>query len=408
MRYGGAMQSQINIGDIFREYGGRYISQNNIKGQEKGIINLLSYCRTSALGSHYESCTNCEYFDKAYNSCRNRHCPVCQQKDKLQWLDKRMDELLSVGYYHIVFTIPHELNSLCFANKKIMYDILFKAASQTLLELAKDTKHLGADIGLTTVLHTWGQNMMEHPHLHCIMPAGGLSFDKKHWVHPDKSNDFFIHYKVLSRKFRGKYIDLLRQAFSTNKLVLKGYNASLASKKSFTTLTDKLYKKEWVVNIQKPFGKPEAVLEYLSRYIFRIAITNNRIIEVKDGKVLFSWKNYRTGLFNNMRLDINEFIRRFLLHLLPKGFLKVRHYGIFSNRYRKENIKTAKKLLFQEQKDANSEAVEDGKKVFDKRDTVWSEILHLIKQYKKPNCPKCNKGHLRFAGIVHEKHFVPG
>lgn len=402
------MQNQINIGDIFRKYGGRYISQNNIKGQEKGIINLISYCRTSALGSHYESCSHCEYSNISHNSCRNRHCPVCQQKDKLQWLDKRMDELLPVGYYHIVFTIPHQLNSLCLANKKVMYDLLFKAASQTLLELTKDTKHLGADIGLTTILHTWGQNMTEHPHLHCIMPAGGLSFDKEHWVHSNKSNDFFIHYKILSRKFRGKYLDLLKQAFNTNKLVLKGNNESLAGKKVFTTLINNLYKKEWVVNIQKPFGKPEAILEYLSRYVFRIAITNNRIIEVKNGKVLFSWKDYRTGLFNKMALDVNEFIRRFLLHLLPKGFLKVRYYGIFSNRYRKINVETAKNLLSQEQEDVKSEAFEDGNRVVEKQNTVWNEILRLIKQYKKPNCPRCGKGHLQFAGVVPEKHIVPG
>ena len=250
--------------------------------------------------------------------------------------------------------------------------------------------------------------MMEHPHLHCIMPAGGLSFDKQHWVHPDKSNDFFIHYKVLSRKFRGKYLDLLKQAFSTNKLVLKGNNTALTGKKTFATLINKLYKKEWVVNIQAPFGKPEAVLEYLSRYVFRIAITNNRIIEVKDGKVLFSWKDYRTGLFKKMRLDVNEFIRRFLLHVLPKGFLKVRHYGIFSNRYKKTNIETSKYLLSQEQKDAKNEDIEDGKKVFEKKNTVWDEIMHLIKQYKKPNCPKCKKGYLRFAGVVPQRHIAPG
>lgn len=401
------MHNQISIGDIFTEYGGRYISQNNITGQEKGIINLLSYCRTSALGSHFESCTHCEYFEVKNNSCRNRHCPVCQQKDKLQWLDKRMDELLPVGYYHLVFTIPHELNSLCLGNKKVMYGLLFKAASQTILELTKDTKHLGANTGLITVLHTWGQNLMEHPHLHCIMPAGGLSFDKEHWVHPNKSNDFFIHYKILSRKFRGKYLDLLKQAFSKGELVLKGNVAHLTGKKVFNALTNKLYKKEWVVNIQKPFGKTENVLEYLSRYVFRIAITNNRIIEVKDGKVLFSLKDYRTGLFTKMKLDVNEFIRRFLLHILPKGFFKVRYYGIFASRYRKINIKIAKQLLAQEKKDINNEAVEDGNSVFEKKNTVWNEILQIIKQYKKPNCPKCGKGQMRFAGVIPERVFDP-
>ena len=193
------MQEQITIADILNEYGGSYITRKNIRGQQKGLIHLLSACHTSLLGRHFEKCDNCNYLGKAYNSCRNRHCPSCQQKDKLKWLDKRMQELLPVGYYHLVFTIPHELNPLCLKNKKVMYDILFNAASQTLIELSRDTKHLGADIGLITVLHTWGQNMMEHPHLHCIMPAGGLSFDQQHWVHTRKKNDFFIYYKEIGR-----------------------------------------------------------------------------------------------------------------------------------------------------------------------------------------------------------------
>ena len=403
------MQKEITIGDIFREYGESYITRNRVKGQEKGLIRLLSACRTSGLGSHFEECNNCLYTTRAYDSCRNRHCPACQQKDKLQWLDKRMTELLPVGYYHLVFTIPHELNALCFQNKKVVYDILFKAASQTMLELTRDTKHLGADIGLTTVLHTWGQNMMEHPHLHCIMPAGGLSFDKTHWVHVNNKNDFFIHYKVLSRKFRGKFLDLLKQAAMEDQLKLKGKLIEIAGKKVFANFIDKLYRKEWVVNIQSPLGHPEKVLEYLSRYVFRIAITNRRIIEVKDGKVLFSWKDYRTGLFRKMRLEIDEFIRRFLLHVLPKRFFKVRSCGIFANRNRKKNVEIAKEILYSEQVDAKQETLEDGGTVMEKQNTVWYEIKDLIKNYKKPNCPKCHKGHLRFAGIApYNNHIVPG
>jgi hypothetical protein len=396
------MQAQITIGNILSEYGQSYISRKNIKGQEKGLINLLSDCHTKFMGSHFEKCDNCSYIGKSYNSCRNRHCPSCQQKDKMLWMDKRLKELLPIGYYHLVFTIPHELNPLCLRNKKVMYDILFNAASETILELSRDTKHLGADTGLITVLHTWGQNMMEHPHLHCIMPAGGLSFDKEHWVHTNKKDDFFIHYKVLSSKFRGKFLDLLKQAYSKGKLELK------TEKSKFNTFTDMLYKKQWVVNIQKPFGKPEKVLEYLSRYVFRIAITDRRIIEIKDGKVLFSWKNYRTGRFSNMKLDIDEFIRRFLLHVLPQGFFKVRYYGIFSSRFRKQNIELARKLILQEQQDANEEAREDGKQTWEKQDTVWNEIMQIISNYKKPNCPHCKKGRLHFAGIVPNTHCEPG
>lgn len=396
------MQKQITIGDILFEYGDSYISRNHITGQQKGLIHLLASCHTSLMGSHFEKCDNCNYLGKAYNSCRNRHCPSCQQKDKLEWMDKRMQELLPIGYYHLVFTLPHELNPLCLKNKKVMYDILFKAASQTILELAKDTKHLGADTGLITVLHTWGQNMMEHPHLHCIMPAGGLSFDKGHWVHTHKKNDFFIHYKVLSSKFRGKFLDLLKQAYSKGELTL------IAGKSKFAGFTDMRYKKQWVVNIQKPLGKPEKILEYLSRYVFRIAITDRRIIEVKDGKVRFSWKDYRTGRFRIMNLDIDEFIRRFLLHVLPLGFFKVRYYGIFASRCRKENIETARQHLVQEQELAGEQAIEDGLRVWGKQDPVWNEILQIIMNYRKPNCPHCHNGRLRFAGLVPRNHCEPG
>lgn len=402
------MQKQISFCDILKEYGEGYISRNHIKGQEKGIIHLLSACRSIALGSHYEKCDRCDYLGKSYNSCRNRHCPVCQQKDKLQWLDKRMQELLPIGYYHLVFTIPHQLNPLCQHNKKVMYDILFRAASQTVLELSRDTKHLGADTGLLTVLHTWGQNMMEHPHLHCIMPAGGLSFDKSHWVHTDKKDNFFIYHKIISRKFRGKFLDLLQQVFYKGQLVFKWDISELAAKKKFATFKDKLYKKEWVVNIQPPFGKPEKVLEYLSRYVFRIAITNRRIIEVKDGKILFSWKDYRTGLYRKMKLNVDEFIRRFLLHILPQGFFKVRYYGIFSSRYRKENINIAKRLLNEEREVDRQEAIEDGRQVWKKQSTVWNAIINMIQDFGKPNCPKCKRGRLMFAGIVHAREMVPG
>lgn len=402
------MQNQITLGDILNEHGGSYISRNRISGQEKGLLHLLPACRTAALGSHFEKCDKCSYTGKSYNSCRNRHCPSCQHKDKLEWLGKRMKELLPVGYYHLVFTIPHELNPLCLANKKVMYGLLFKAASQTVLELSGDTKHLGADTGLITVLHTWGQNMMEHPHLHCIMPAGGLGFDRQHWVHTTKKDDFFIHFKVLSRKFRGKFLDLLKQACQKGELVFKDRLASLGGKADFSALTNRLYKMEWVVNIQAPFGKPEKVLEYLSRYVFRIAITDRRIIEVKDGKVRFSWKDYRTGLFREMKLGTDEFIRRFLLHVLPKGFFKVRYYGIFSSRYRKQNIEKAKQLLAQEAENKKEEALEDGEPTWEKQDTVWDEILKLIGTCRHPNCPACKKGRLRFAGIVREVPWEPG
>lgn len=403
------MAEKISIGELFNQYGQDYVVDNNVSGQEKGIIRLLSYCRTADMGSHFEQCSNCNYIVKAYNSCRNRHCPTCQQKDKLEWMDKRMKELLPVGYYHLVFTIPHLLNNLCLQNKKLMYGLLFKAASQTILELCKDPKHLGGDTGLITVLHTWGQNMMEHPHLHCIIPAGGLSFDKSHWVYPRKAGNFFIHHKVLSRKFRGKFLALLNEIYQNKKLEFKGRLTEISGKRSFFLFTESLRKKEWVVNIQKPIGSAEKILEYLSRYVFRIAISDRRIKKVENGKVHFTWKdNRKGGLFRHMKLDIDEFIRRFLLHVLPRGFFKVRYYGIFANKCRKENINTARQVLQQEKQDNIEQNIEDGIQVYEKQDTVWKEILACIRNFQKPNCPKCKKGRMLFAGIVRDGPWKPG
>lgn len=393
--------SEITVCDIFREYGKQYIHENKLKGQQKGIINLLSACRTQALGSHFRQCDNCTYSDKAYDSCRNRHCPNCQHKDREKWLDKRMKELLPIGYYHLVFTIPHQLNNLCLKNKKAMYGVLFKAASQTVLELSNDTEHLGADTGLISVLHTWGQNMMEHIHLHCIMPAGGLSFDKSHWVHPKKKKDFFVHYKILSSKFRGKFLDLLKTSYNKGELTFKGELSKIAGKKNFETLLSPLYKKKWVVNIQKPIGHPKKVLEYLSRYVFRIAISDRRIEKVEDGMVFFSIKDYKkNGVFRKMKLKINEFIRRFLLHVLPKGFFKVRYYGIFANTCRKNNIAKAKELLAEEKEVQKQEDIEDGKQIWEKQDTVWNTLMDKILNHMKFNCPVCKKGQMRYAGIA--------
>lgn len=398
---------KTTVCDILKEYGEHYICDNKIKGQQKGVIRLLSSCQTQALGSHYMKCNSCSHISKSNNSCRNRHCPNCQHKDQREWLDKRMKELLPVGYYHIVFTIPHQLNAICLQNKKMLYDILFKAASQTVLELSRDIKHLGAETGLITILHTWGQNMMEHPHLHCIMPAGGLSFDKTHWVHTQKSKDFFVYYKVISEIFRGKFLDILMKQYDLSRLSFKGKTSPLKAKKVFSGLISDLYQKSWVVNIQKPFASPDRVLEYLSRYVFRIAISDRRIEKVEDGLVHFTIKDYkRKGVFRKIKLDINEFIRRFLLHLLPKGFFKVRYYGIFANVHRKANIEKANKFLSEESWEQQQERMEDGKQVWEKQDTVWAEIMQDIKMHTQINCPICKKGQMQFAGIVYEPAII--
>jgi len=240
------------------------------------------------------------------------------------------------------------------------------------------------------------------------MPAGGLSFDREHWIHIPDKNQFFIAREVLMKKFRGKFLDMLKKLKEKGKLEFHGQLSAIKGPVQFSRFVTALYKKNWVVNVQKPMGNPEKILEYLSRYVFRIAITDRRILEVKDHKVRFSWKDYRTGRFREMKLDTDEFIRRFLLHVLPKGFFKVRHYGIFSSRYRKQNIETAKQLLTQETQNKQEEALEDGRQVWEKQDTVWNEILGLIKSYRQPNCPACKKGRLRFAGLVKDLPWEPG
>ncbi|MCK4344767.1 MAG: IS91 family transposase [Bacteroidales bacterium] len=386
----------VTISDIFRQFGPAYIKNHKTSPQERGIIRLISACRTAYLGSHKQKCDNCGFSRINYNSCRNRHCPVCQQKDRQQWLSKRMEELLDVGYYHVVFTLPHELNYLCLQNRKLMYNILFKAASRTIMQLARDPKHLGAETGLTTVLHTWGQNIMEHPHLHCILPAGGLTSDKKHWVY--SGDKFFVYVKVISRLFRGKFLACLKEAYQNGELDLKGSLSDLKLKSNFNQLVNKLYNKDWVVNIQPPFARPEKVLEYLSRYVNRIAITDNRITKIENGKVHFTWKDYRSVTFRKMKLDINEFIRRFLLHLLPDGFQKIRYYGLFANRFRAENISLCKQTLERKEELEKQEAMEDGKQFWEKKNNIWDEILKAILTYKKPNCPVCGMGCMIYAG----------
>lgn len=395
------MQNEkIGIREIFSEYGERYISNSNHKvtSREKGLIRLLESCGTRYLGSHVISCDKCGHTETVYNSCRNRHCPNCQQKDKLEWIKKRMDELLPVGYYHLVFTVPHLLNQFCMQNKRKMYGILFKAASDTVMELAASPGHARTQTGLICILHTWGQNLSGHIHLHCLMPAGGLTNNGQDWLHFNKKNGFFVHYKVISRLFRKKFLASMNAAFLKGEITCNGNLTKYKSKNVFIVLTQKLSQTDWVVNIQPPMGNPEKILEYLSRYVFRVAISDNRIISVENGKVHFMMKDYRTGLFRPTNLDIDEFIRRFLLHVLPEKFLKVRYYGIFSNRYRQENIKKAKEILKQQNETDYQEALEDGGTVWKKQDTVWDEIKNLINSFKFPNCPSCKKGRMKFVG----------
>jgi Putative transposase/Transposase zinc-binding domain len=314
-------------------------------GQLK-VMSAIESCRTAALGGHVERCEECAHTRIAYNSCRNRHCPKCQGAAAREWLAERETELLPVPYYHVVFTLPAPIADIAYHNKAVIYGILFKAAAETLITIAADPKHLGARIGLTAVLHTWGSALTHHPHVHVIVPGGGISLDGERWIACRPG--FFLPVRVLSRLFRRLCLEKLAAAHSAGCLQFFGDHAHLAERDAFTAYLAPLRKTEWVVYSKPPFGGPEAVLAYLSRYTHRVAIANSRLIALGDAGVTFKWKDYRANGRERakvMTLAINEFIRRFLIHVLPGGFHRIRHYGLFANGGRAENIARARHLL---------------------------------------------------------------
>src|SRR6266487_2457802 len=324
-----AARRGVELADIFRAHGESYRRDHPLPVSHLKVIEAVERCRTAALGGHIEQCDSCGYERPAYNSCRNRHCPKCQSLAKVKWLDKQKSELLPVGYFHLVFTLPHELNALILTNKKILLSHLFKAVGETLVDFGR--ARLGGQIGVITVLHTWEQTLLDHFHLHCLVPAGALSFDQKHW-RPARQN-FLFPVKALSVVFRAKFLDFLKRSFARNKLLFVGQTASLVDPVAFNLLIDALRKKTWIVYAKKPFGSPVHVLDYLGRYIHRVALSNDRIVSAYNGAVTFSYRDRKNhDRKKTMTLDAHEFIRRFLLHVIPKGFVRVRHAGVWANR----------------------------------------------------------------------------
>jgi hypothetical protein len=314
-------------------------------GQLK-VMSAIETCRTAALGGHVARCEKCAHTHIAYNSCRNRHCPKCQGAAAKDWLAEREAELLPVPYYHVVFTLPTPIADIAYQNKAVIYDILFKAAAETLITIAADTKHLGARIGLTAVLHSWGSALTLHPHVHIIVPGGGISPDRQRWI--SCRPGFFLPVRVLSRLFRRLFLEKLVAGHDAGRLQFFGDHAHLAERDAFTAYLAPLRKAEWVVYAKRPFGGPEAVLAYLSRYTHRVAIANSRLLAFDAVGVTFKWKDYRTKGRERakvMTLAIDEFIRRFLIHVLPGGFHRIRHYGLFANGGRANNIARARQLL---------------------------------------------------------------
>ena len=313
-------------------------------------MSAIERCRTVALGGHLLQCQSCKHIHIAYNSCRNRHCPKCQASAAQRWLVARQDDLLPVDYYHMVFTLPSEVNDLAYQNKSVVYDILFKAVSKTLTIIARDKKHLGAKLGATLVLHTWGSAMTHHPHIHGIIPGGGLSADGQQWIACKPG--FFLSVRVLSRLFRRLFLELLMKAHQNNQLHFYQQLKSIEGEQTFSQWLQSLRQKEWVVYAKRPFAGPKAVLAYLSRYTHRIAIANSRLISMDNDGVTFKWKDYRNKEGHQqktMRLSIDEFIHRFLLHILPKQFHRIRHIGLFANACRKNNIAQIRQLLIKQE-----------------------------------------------------------
>lgn len=332
----------VEVQDIFAAYGDEYRDSRSLPLCHLKAMSAIESCRTAKLGGHVDTCDECGAARISYNSCRNRHCPKCQSLTKERWIDARKSDLLNVGYFHVVFTIPSCLNTIIYQNQRIVYNILFKSVAETLTELAASKKYLGADIGFTSILHTWGQNLMFHPHIHCIVPGGGLNKIGK-WVNSRKK--FFIPVKVLSRKFRGKFLFYLRQAHHDGQLQLFGDDLYLHNEVSFNRFLTPIYSKEWVVYCKPPFKNAACVVEYLGRYTHRVAISNNRIIKMENGMVTFKWRDYRDrNRWKIMTLSAMEFIRRFLIHILPDRFMKIRHYGLLGNRNKTKKLAVCKAL----------------------------------------------------------------
>jgi hypothetical protein len=382
----------LELADIVRQHGTAYQQAHRLPLEQLRPLRAIELCRTAALGGHVEQCDQCQQTRIAYNSCRNRHCPKCQSLDRARWLQQRQAELLPVEYFHVVFTLPEQLAPLALQNKKAVYGILFRAAAETLLTIARDRKHLGAEIGFFTILHTWGQNLIHHPHLHCVIPGGGISPDGE-WV--TCRPGFFLPVRVLSALFRRLLLDMLEKAFQQGQLQFHAEWQYLHQEHAFTRYLAPLRGIDWVVYAKPPFGGPQQVLEYLGRYTHRVAISNERLVACDDTSVSFRWKDYR---HNNrqrvMKVAADEFLRRFLVHTIPPGFQRIRHYGLFSNRNRKEALASCRRLLATPIADLLPCPAQD-----------FRELYQQLTSVNLRSCPHCGSGQMRVIEILLPRRF---
>jgi hypothetical protein len=387
----------LEIADVFRHFGPDFLERHgaSLSSARRRAMRAIERCRTAALGGHLERCGDCGYQRVAYNSCRNRNCPKCQGLARAQWLKDRHAELLDVPYFHVVFTVPHEIAVIGFQNQTVIYDILFRAASETLRTIAADPVHLGAEIGFLAVLHTWGQNLMHHPHLHCLVPGGGIAPNGESWI-PCRPG-FFLPVRVLSRLFRGLFLHYLEKAFAAGELNFFSAHRHLHEPASFRCHLAPVRDTEWVVYAKRPFAGPEQVLDYVGRYTHRVAISNNRLVSIDNGKVRFRWKDYRDGnRQKTMTLAAEEFIRRFLIHVLPDGFHRIRYYGFLGNCHRARKLALCRDLL-----GMAPAAPSDPPSDF--RDQVVALIGQSLRE-----CPLCHAGIMVVTGCVQPIICLPG
>ena len=337
---------RLEVADIFRRYGEAYRQQHDgsLSTAQRRVMTAIEVCRTSALGGHLERCDSCGYERPCYDSCRDRHCPKCQSLARAEWVEKRTSEVLPTHYFHVVFSVPGQIASIAYQNKEVVYGILFRATAETLSTIAADPKHLGAEIGFFAVLHSWGQNLLFHPHLHCVVPGGGISPDGSRWI--SCRPRFFLPVRVLSRLFRRLFLTYLQEAFDAGQLQFFSSLEALGDPQAFQRHLDSMRSLEWVVYAKPPFAGPQQGVDYVGRYTHRVAISNHRIVDIEDGAVKFRWRDYRdNNQEKTMTLSADEFIRRFLLHLLPRRFHHIRYYGFLANPHRQEKLEQCRHLL---------------------------------------------------------------
>jgi hypothetical protein len=375
------------LADVLRSHGEQYLADHSASSKQRRVIRDVMCCKTAALGGHKAKCDRCGHEEFFYNSCRNRNCPKCQGKARARWLSERTRELLPVPYFHVVFTLPDELKLLALQNPRIIYGLLFGSASESLLQIAADPKHLGADIGFLAVLHTWGQTLDLHPHVHCVVPGGGFSPDRQRWVRARPR--FFLPVRILSRIFRGKFLKEIQTAYERRRLRFPGSQETLRHPLRWKAFLKALRRHEWVVYSKPPFGGPQQVLKYLARYTHRVAISNQRILSLRDGNVTFQYKDYRCGnIQRTMTVRATEFIRRYLLHVLPDGLHRIRYYGLLANRCRKENLALARKLLGSAS-DQSSQSEVPPHSVTDANESAQDDS-----RPHEPCCPACKAGRM--------------